>query len=214
MNYARDIFSTSRTLETTHDRADLGLLASTASLVDRLFVVPYADPPERSFQWLHEQTNGDWVFRIDDDEAPSPALLELLAAPPADVTHAFVPRRWLWQDGWLDQYPWRPDWQLRLARRDAVSFPGLMHVPVRGKGPAPVNRRYSPRCPSDVPREGCADTCVINESHLSVGLPSAVFPAKAVICHAKRHGVGNDTEMGMEGKSSIPLNRPRINFRL
>src|SRR5439155_17059072 len=118
------------------DRADLGLLAATASLVDRLFVVPYADPPERSFQWLHEQTNGDWVFRIDDDEAPSPALLELLAAPPADVTHAFVPRRWLWQDGWLDQYPWRPDWQLRLARRDAVSFPGLMHVPVRGKGPA------------------------------------------------------------------------------
>ena len=84
----------------------------------------------------------------------------------------------------------------------------------RGKGPAPVNRRYSPRCPSDVPREGYADTCVINESHLSVGLPSAVFPAKAVICHAKRHGVGNDTEMGMEGKSSIPLNRPRVNFRL
>ena len=77
------------------DRADLGLLAATASLVDRLFVVPYADPPERSFQWLHEQTSGDWVFRIDDDEAPSAALLELLWTPPADVTHAFVPRRWL-----------------------------------------------------------------------------------------------------------------------
>jgi hypothetical protein len=118
------------------DRADLGLLASVAPLVDRLFVVPYADPPERSFQWLHEQTHGDWVFRIDDDEAPSPPLLELLAAPPADVGNVLVPRRWLWQDGWLDQFPWQPDWQLRLARRDAVSFPGLMHVPVRGEGPA------------------------------------------------------------------------------
>jgi hypothetical protein len=118
------------------DRADLSLLASVASLVDKLFVVPYADPPERSFQWLHEQTTADWVFRIDDDEAPSAALLELLREPPADVTHVFVPRRWLWQDGWLDQYPWRPDWQLRLARRDAVSFPGLMHVPVHGTGPA------------------------------------------------------------------------------
>jgi hypothetical protein len=118
------------------DRADLRLLGAAASLIDRLFVFPYADPPERAFQWLHEQTSGDWVFRIDDDEAPSAALLELLAAPPADVAHAYVPRRWLWQDGWLDQFPWRPDWQLRLARRDAVSFPGLMHVPVRGAGPA------------------------------------------------------------------------------
>jgi hypothetical protein len=117
-------------------RADLRLLGSVASLVDKLFVIPYADPPERSFQWLHEQTSGDWVFRIDDDEAPSAALLELLWKPPADVTHVFVPRRWLWQNGWLDQYPWRPDWQLRLAQRDAVSFPGLMHVPVHGTGPA------------------------------------------------------------------------------
>src|SRR5262245_55566329 len=118
------------------DRADLRLLDPVASLVDRLFVVPYADPPERSFQWLHEQTSGDWVFRIDDDEVPSPALVGLLAGPPEGVTHVFVPRRWLWQDGWLDQYPWRPDWQLRVARRDAVAFPGLMHVPVRGDGPA------------------------------------------------------------------------------
>jgi hypothetical protein len=118
------------------DRADLRVLGSVAALVDRLFVFPYADPPERAFQWLHEQTSGDWVFRIDDDEAPSAALLDLLAHPPADVALVHLPRRWLWQDGWIDQYPWRPDWQLRLARRQALDFPGLMHVPVRGHGPA------------------------------------------------------------------------------
>ena len=118
------------------DRADLRLLGPVAALVDRLLVFPYADPPERAFQWLHEQTSGEWVFRIDDDEAPSAALLALLANPHDDVALTYVPRRWLWQDGWLDQYPWRPDWQLRLVRRDAVSFPGLMHVPVRGEGPA------------------------------------------------------------------------------
>ncbi|HEY2219831.1 MAG TPA: hypothetical protein VGH35_10845 [Gaiellaceae bacterium] len=118
------------------DRADLRLLGPVSSLVDRLLVFPYADPPERAFQWLHEQTSGEWVFRIDDDEAPSAALLDLLSAPPADVAHAYIPRRWLWRDGWLDQFPWRPDWQLRLTRRDAVSFPGLMHVPVRAAGPA------------------------------------------------------------------------------
>jgi hypothetical protein len=118
------------------DRADSRHLASVAELADRVVLVPYADPVERSLQWLHEQTRGDWVFRVDDDEAPSQALLDLLRAPPADATHCFVPRRWLWQDGWLDQFPWRPDWQLRLAQRDAVSFPGVIHIPVRARGPA------------------------------------------------------------------------------
>jgi hypothetical protein len=118
------------------DRADPRRLASVAGLADRVYLVPYADPVERSLQWLHEQTHGDWVFRVDDDEAPSQALLDLLVSPPADVTHCFVPRRWLWQGGWLDQFPWRPDWQLRLARRDAVSFPGVIHIPARARGPA------------------------------------------------------------------------------
>jgi hypothetical protein len=118
------------------DRADPRTLGPAADLADRLVLVPYADPVERSLQWLHEQTRGDWVFRVDDDEAPSQALLDLLASPPPDVTHCFVPRRWLWRDGWLDQFPWRPDWQLRLAQRDAVSFPGVIHVPVRARGPA------------------------------------------------------------------------------
>ena len=32
------------------DRADLRLLGPVSSLVDRLLVFPYADPPERAFQ--------------------------------------------------------------------------------------------------------------------------------------------------------------------
>ncbi len=118
------------------DRVDPGLLGPAAALTDRLVRVPYVEPVERSLEWLHEQTTGDWVFRIDDDEVPSRALLDVLAAPPADVTHCFVPRRWLWHDGYLDVFPWRPDWQLRLTRRDAVQFPGIVHIPVRAHGPA------------------------------------------------------------------------------
>jgi hypothetical protein len=117
------------------DRVDPGVLSTVSELADRVLLVPYADPPERTFQWLHEQTASDWVFRIDDDEMPSQTLLDQLAEPPGDVTHCFVPRRWLWRDGWLDSFPWRPDWQLRLAQRDAVSFPGELHLPVRGAGP-------------------------------------------------------------------------------
>lgn len=118
------------------DRVDPAVLATIRELADRVVLVPYADPPERTFQWLHEQTTGDWVFRVDDDEMPSRSLLAVLAAPPQDVTHCFFPRRWLWGDGWLDAFPWRPDWQLRLSRREAVQFPGAMHIPVRGAGPA------------------------------------------------------------------------------
>jgi hypothetical protein len=118
------------------DRVDPAELGPVVELVDRAFTIPYAEPFERSLQWLHEQTTGDWVLRVDDDEVPSQALLDVLAAPPADVTHCFVPRRWLWRDGWLDAFPWRPDWQLRLARREALQFPGIVHIPVRADGPA------------------------------------------------------------------------------
>jgi hypothetical protein len=118
------------------DRADARLIAPATELADRVFLIPYADPVERSLQWLHEQTTGEWVFRIDDDEVPSRALLTALAQPPADVTHCFVPRRCLWQDGWLEVYPWQPEWQLRLGRREALSFPGLIHEPVIASGPA------------------------------------------------------------------------------
>ena len=41
------------------------------------------------------------------------------------------------QDGWLDAFPWRPDWQLRTGTpRRRSSSAGQMHVPVRGVGQA------------------------------------------------------------------------------
>ena len=115
---------------------------------------PYADPIERTLRWLHEQTSGDWVFRIDDDEMPSQTLLDVLAAPPGDVTHCFVPRRWLWRDGWLDAFPWRPDWQLRLARRDAVALPGRRPHPGarRRPGALPRGAALPPRPAGERPR--------------------------------------------------------------
>lgn len=117
------------------ERVDAGRLGRVAELADTLVRYPFAPPVERPFGWLHGLCRGDWVFRVDDDEAPSRALLELLAAPPAELTHVFVPRRWLWRDGYLDGDPWAPDWQLRLYRRDAARFPGVMHVPVHARGP-------------------------------------------------------------------------------
>jgi hypothetical protein len=117
------------------ERVDTRLLGPVSELCDQLVRYPYGEPVERPRAWMHSLAHGDWVFTIDDDEVPSPALLEALAAPDDALTHAWLPRRWLWEDGWLLDEPWAPDWQLRLMRPDAVRFPGVMHVPIRAAGP-------------------------------------------------------------------------------
>ncbi|HEY6962043.1 MAG TPA: hypothetical protein VI408_09175 [Gaiellaceae bacterium] len=123
------------TVVAVDERVDPERLEAVSSLADVLVRYPFAPPVERPLAWLHSLTTREWVFRIDDDEAPSAALLELLAAPPSHLTHVYVPRRWLWREGWIDADPWAPDWQLRLTRRDAARFPGVMHIPIAADGP-------------------------------------------------------------------------------
>ena len=123
---------------------------------------PLRRPAERTLQWLHEQTTGDWVFRIDDDEVPSRALLAALAAPPEDVTHCFVPRRCLWGTagstlplGARVAAAARPARRARLPRADprAVAADGAGALPrraalaprpgqVRPRDPGGEGRRY------------------------------------------------------------------------
>jgi hypothetical protein len=117
------------------ERVEPEALGAVSELADTLVRYPFAPPVERPFAWLHALCRGDWIFRIDDDEVPGVALLEALRTPDERLTHVFVPRRWLWRDGFLDADPWAPDWQLRLVRRGAARFPGRMHVPIAAAGP-------------------------------------------------------------------------------
>jgi hypothetical protein len=117
------------------ERRPLDRLGRVPELADTLVRYPYAEPVERPFAWLASLCTGDWILRIDDDEVPSAALLELLAGPPADLSHAWIPRRWLWGEGWLSRDPWAPDWQLRLVRPEAAQYPGRMHIPISASGP-------------------------------------------------------------------------------
>jgi hypothetical protein len=60
------------------DRAgDPAILDQCADLTDKRFVLDPA-PIELRLGWLHAQCDGDWILRIDDDEAPSRKLLETL----------------------------------------------------------------------------------------------------------------------------------------
>lgn len=111
-------------------------------LGDRVVRAPYLGAVSRAFGWLLSQCTGEWVLRLDDDEVPGSGLaaeLERCIAGDPPITHAWVPRRWLYPDGagMLAQWPWRPDYQLRLMRNDPalVSFPGRIHEVASVLGP-------------------------------------------------------------------------------
>jgi hypothetical protein len=117
-------------------------LAAYSALADRLLRIEFAYT-ERHLGWLHAQCSGDWIFRIDGDEVPSPELIEAvpgLIRSPRALQYWFE-RRWLFQDAahWLNEVPWYPDFQCRLVRNDGtLRFPGIRHW-----GPEPLlPRRY------------------------------------------------------------------------
>jgi hypothetical protein len=104
--------------------------------------MPYVPPVERSLAWLHAQCSCDWTLRIDSDEIASPALAAQLPKLMCsrDVTHYWIPRRWLFPDRatYLTEWPWRPDYQLRIVRNEPalLRFPGTVHTSVVCLGPS------------------------------------------------------------------------------
>ncbi len=124
------------------DRVDGGWIDGYRQIADRILLVPFPGNFGRMYAWVREQCAGRWILQLDHDEVPAPSLAGEVATTIAagDVTHAWLPRRWLYPDGsaWLAQWPWRPDYALRLVRNDPalLRFPGLLHCTVRGLGPS------------------------------------------------------------------------------
>jgi hypothetical protein len=113
-------------------------LAATA---DTVYLFSHRDPGDSIIPWLHSQCRGRWILNLDDDEVPSERLLsQLPKLIGADVTHWWLPRRWLIGDTetYLDEPPWVPDYQLRLYRNDPATlrFSDEFHRPVVVSGPA------------------------------------------------------------------------------
>lgn len=123
------------------DRVDAGWIEGYRQIADRVLLVPFPGNFGAMYGWLRTQCAGRWILQLDHDEIPAAGLAdEVLATIEAgDVTHAWLPRRWLHPDAstWLAQWPWRPDYSLRLVRNDPalLRFPGLLHCTVRALGP-------------------------------------------------------------------------------
>jgi len=124
------------------DRLDQSFDADFRRLGDRVVRAPFLGAVSRAFGWLISQCSGEWVLRLDDDEVPSSGLaaeLEECICGDPPITHAWVPRRWLYPDraSVLAQWPWRPDHQMRLHRNDPalLGFPGRLHEVVTVLGP-------------------------------------------------------------------------------
>lgn len=126
------------------DRVDPDWVEAYRGLADRVLLVGFPGSFSRTFAWLREQCRGDWILHLEDDEVPSAGLAAEVAETieRGDVTHAWVRRRWLYPDEgrYLDQWPWSPDYSLRLFRNDPrlLRFPGRIHDLVSVLGP----RRY------------------------------------------------------------------------
>ena len=124
------------------DRADRDWIEGYRQIADRVLLVPFPGNFALMYAWMREQCAGRWILQLDLDEVPAAGLADEVAQTIAadDVTHAWLARRWLYPDGqsWLAQWPWRPDYALRLLRNDPalLRFPGLLHCPVRALGPS------------------------------------------------------------------------------
>ena len=110
-------------------------------VADRVVRVPFPGLYSPMYAWVRTLCRGAWILQLDADEIPAAALAAEVAAAIADprITNAWLTRHWLYgaADRFLEQWPWHPDYVLRLFRNDPalLRFPGVVHRPLEAIGP-------------------------------------------------------------------------------
>ena len=113
----------------------------------RRALVPGHSPADRPIAWLFRSCAGRWILNVDDDEVPSPRLVDALPGllERRDVTHAWIARRWLHptRDTYVASPPWGTEFQLRLVLADErfLQFSDDFHRARRATGRGRPRRR-------------------------------------------------------------------------
>jgi hypothetical protein len=205
-------------------------LAALAGVADRLHRIAPIGWAAQAWSWLHRQCSGDWIFRLDGDEACSPALLAALPGllERRDVRQYAVHRRWLWPDGgsWLPEHPWGTDRQRRLYRNDASlhfsgrpgsgaepSFPARdVREPLLGLGAILHPERHAPppharrQDLGDAERAAARAVLEASAAHGGIAAPPPVVPAETV----RRRWAGRELGEDAYRARVVPLSGPRV----
>ena len=112
------------------------------SYADVVHVYEHAPFIERAMDWCLRRASGDWLLWLDDDELLHTDFRAAIEDVLADkrLTHAYLPSRAVVRTtggyGWLRQFPWYPDWRLRLVRNVGSIFrhTGRLHSPIEVHG--------------------------------------------------------------------------------
>lgn len=123
------------------DRIDPEWIEGYREHADHVITIRFPGMFSKTATWITHQCTRDWILILHDDELPSAGMAgeiaEIMAA--GEVTHAWVRRWWLYPDSgqWIDEWPWRPDYHLRLIRNDQRLFriPAMAHEAPRAIGP-------------------------------------------------------------------------------
>lgn len=130
-------------------RSSERILAACGDLVDHAYDYRFETSVEQYVASLHHRCSADWIFRIDDDEVPSAALLEQLPEIAEDRRYSLVllPMRHLFptRHRFIASHPWHPDYHARIARNvpGLWTFEGRCHTDIQALG----ERRRLPLAP-------------------------------------------------------------------
>lgn len=123
------------------DRAKPEWIEGYRQLADQVITIEFPGMFSKTATWLTQQCSGNWILILHDDEVPSAGLVDEIAETieSGAVTHAWVRRWWIYPDSahWIDEWPWRPDYHLRLVQNDQRLFriPAVAHEPPQAIGP-------------------------------------------------------------------------------
>ncbi len=106
---------------------------------DRIFAFADVGLVEPARNFAISKATQEWVLIVDADEIISPTLrkrIQALVGGDATADAYFLPRKNIVFKRWYEHAGWWPDYQLRLFRKDVVTWSDRIHSQPRIKGTA------------------------------------------------------------------------------